>query len=288
MRAAVVARPEGGASVELVAVPAEVAQARDLVFDTISRDPESAVTGGVMALETFSDWWNMTLLRDSAPGYHVALAFSFYPLRVSFGKGTLLHLAYEVDEPKDAGAAWYMLQPSLVEQTAAIVFPDAPTGADACALLATRPGVVDYLMGLGDTFSLTDIEQLARSHQVTSSTVIAGAQGIRGEDVSWLYRVKLSERAVASAGLLAVSYARAKARRIAGLRRRQPEGLSDDKLKYSNAQIERFAHHLALLELCVEYGIGLWSCPMSADRGEWLDDETDEPGDQWSVAVTPE
>jgi hypothetical protein len=287
LRAALVQRPEG-ASVQLLTVPAEVAQARDMVFDANKRDPESFVTGGVMALETFSDWWNMTVLRDSAPGYHVALAFSFYPLRVSFGEGGLAYVAYEAAEQRDTDPAWYMLQPSLVEQTAAIVFPDAPTSADACALLTNRPGVVDYLMALGDTFSLSDIEMLARGHQLTPSIVVANAQGIRREDRSWLYRVKLSERAVASAGLLAVSYARAKARRIAGLRSRTPPNLSADKLRYREAQINRFGHHLALLELCVEYGIGLWSCPMSANRDEALDDEIDEPGNQWSVAVKPE
>jgi hypothetical protein len=288
LRAALVQRPEGK-SVQVLTAPAEVAQAGAMVFDADARDPESVVTGGVMALETFSDWWNMTVLRDSTPGYHVALAFStFYPLRVSFGEGNLMYVAYEAAEQRDTDPAWYMLQPSLVEQTAAIVFPDAPTSADACALLANRPGVVDYLMALGDTFSLSDIEQLARFHQLTPSIVVALAEGIRREDRSWLYRVKLSERAVASAGLLAVSYARAKARRIAGLRSRTPPNLSADKLRYREAQINRFGHHLALLELCVGYGIGLWSCPMSANRDEALDDEIDAAGDQWSVAVKPE
>jgi hypothetical protein len=288
LRATLVERPEGGASVQLMTVPAEVALARDLVFAAQSRDPESAVTGGVMAVETFSDWWNMTVLRDTAPGYHVALAFSFYPLRVSFGDGRLVHLAYEAAELRDPTPTWYMVQPCLAQQTAAIIFPDAPTGADACALLASRPGVMDYLMGLGDTFSLADIEQLARNGQDTLSIVAAQARGLRQEDLSWMYCVKLSKRALASAGLFAVSYARAKAQRVAGLRSRTPPDLSEEKQRYRDAQVNRFAHHLALLELCVEFGIGLWSCPMSAAGDVPLDDEMDEVGDQWSVAVAVE
>ena len=288
LRAALVERPEGGASVQLLTLPAEVASARDLVFDASSHDSDSVVTGGVMAVETFSDWWNMTVLRDSAPGYHVALAFSFYPLRVSSREGRLVHVAHEDAGLIDGQRAWYMLQPCLAEQAAAIVFPDAPTPADGCALLASRPGVVDYLLGLGDTFSLADIEQLARNKQVIPSMVVAAARGLRQEDLSWLYCVKLSERAVASAGLLAVSYARAKTRRMAGLRSRTPPNLPDEKLRYWDGQVNRFAHHLAILELCVEYGIGLSSCPMSRAGGQALDDEIDEQGDQWSVAVAVE
>ncbi len=287
VRAAVVEHPDGGASVELMTVPAEVAAVRHAAFDA-ARDADSIISGGVMALETVSDWWNMTVLLDSGPGYHVALAFSFFPLRVSFGPGRLVHLAYEAADPSSVEPAWYMLQPCLVEQVADIVFPEASTGADACALLASRPGVVHYLLGLGDTFSLTDIEFLARSGQLTPSTVCAQARGPRQEDLAWLYRVRLSERAVASAGLLAISYARAKARCLAGLRTRTPPNLSDAKLRYREEQINRFAHHLAILRLCVEFGIGLWSCPMSAAGDTWLDDESDEPGDQWSVAVAAE
>ena len=288
LRAALVERPEGGASVQMLTLPAEVASARDLVFDASSRDPDTVATGGVMALQTSSDWWNMTVLRDSAPGYHVALAFSFYPLRVTFGEGRIVHVAHEDAGLIDGQRAWYMLQPCLAEQAAAIVFPDALTPADGCALLASRPGVVDYLLALGDTFSLADIEQLAHNKQVTPSMVVAMARGLRQEDLSWLYCVKLSERAVASAGLLAVSYARAKTRRMTGLRSRTPPNLSDEKLRYWDQQVNRFAHHLAILELCVEYGIGLSSCPMSRAGDDVLDDEVDEQSDQWSVAVAVE
>ncbi|MEP6610114.1 MAG: hypothetical protein ABJA83_15765 [Burkholderiaceae bacterium] len=208
LRTAIMERPGSGASVQLVSVPAEVSQIRDLVFERMSREPESIVTGGMMALDTVSDSWHLTVLRDFMPSYHVALAFSFFPLRVSFGEGNLVHNAYDVAPEADAGAAWYMLCPAVAAQAASIVFRDAPTGADACALLAKYPGVVRYLLGLGDTFSLSDVEQLARRRQVTSSVVSAAAQSSDGEDRSWLYRVKLSERAVASAELLAVSYAR--------------------------------------------------------------------------------
>jgi len=131
-----------------------------------------------MAMETFSDWWNMTLLRDSAPGYHVALALSFYPLRVSFGEDRLVHFPYEAAGLKGTNPAWYMLNSCLVEQTAAIVFPDAPTSADACALLASRPGAVNYLMGMGDTFSLADIEHQARNGPLEQSIVLAMAKGL--------------------------------------------------------------------------------------------------------------
>lgn len=288
LRAALVERPGGGATVQLLTLPAEVAAARDLVFDANSRYPDSVVSGGVMALTTSSDWWNMTVLRDSAPGYHVALAFSLYPLRVTFGDGRIVHVAHEDAGLQDGQPAWYMLQPCVAEQAAAIVFPAVPTPADGCALLASRPGVVDYLLALGDTFSLSDIEQLARSRQLTPSMVVAGARGPRQEDLSWLYCLKLSERAVASAGLLAVSYARAKKQRMAGLRTRTPPNLPDEKRRYWDAQVDRFAHHLAILELCVEYGIGLSSCPMSKAGDVVLDDEVDEQGDQWSVAVAVE
>jgi len=268
--AAVVEGPEGSVSVELVAVPDEVAQVRNLVRDARSRDPDSVITGGVMALDSFSDSWNLTVLKDSAPGYHVALAFSFYPLRGSLGKGNLVQVGYEESATRDAGAAWAMLHPALAAQASAIFFPDAPTVADGCARLADCPGIVDYLVGMGHTFSLADIEQLARAHQVSSSVVIAAATGLEGEDRSWMYRVKLSEHAIANAGLLAVSYARAKTRHIAGLHRRPPrEGLGEQQFQLREVQIGRFAHHLALLELCAEYGIGLWSRPVSGDADRW-------------------
>jgi hypothetical protein len=289
LRAGLVEQPDGGASIELGTLPEEVAHIREAFFEAMARDPESVVTGGVMALDTASDSWNLTVARDSAPAYHVALAFSFFPLRASLGEGRLLHVGYEVASARDVGAAWRLLHPSIAVQAAAILFPDAPTGADACALLAGREGVSDFLMGMGDTFSLADIECLARSNQVTSSVVLAAARGGQGEDRSWLYRVKLSERAVAQEGLLAVSYARARVRHGAGLRSRPPRAdLRAEQRAFREAQIERFAHHLALLELCVEYGIGLWSCPASADSGAWLDSDSDEPSDQWSVAVSPE
>ena len=66
------------------------------------------------------------------------------------------------------------------------------------------------------------------------------------------------------------------------------DDLQAEQWAFREAQIERFAHHLALLELCVEYGIGLWSCPASVDDGDWLDSDSDEPSAQWSVAVAPE
>ena len=124
------------------------------------------------------------MLRDSAPGYHVALAFSFYPLRVIFEEGRLVHVAYEEPAHRDAGAVWPLLQPAIAAQAAAIFFPEASTGADACALLATRPGVLNYLRGTGLTFSLGDIEQLARGRQVSASIVVAHARGVHSEDRS--------------------------------------------------------------------------------------------------------
>src|SRR5882724_6556046 len=127
LRAAVVSGADGSASVQLATVPAEVAQARELVFEAMSRDPGGVVTGGVMALDSFSDSWSLTVLRDSAPGYHVALAFSFYPLRISFGEGSLIHLGYEVATENDAGATWYMLHPAVAAQAAPVIFPEAPT-----------------------------------------------------------------------------------------------------------------------------------------------------------------
>jgi len=181
-----------------------------------------------------------------------------------------------------------MLQPCLAEQAAAIVFPDAPTPADGCAMLASRPGVVDYLLALGDTFSLTDIEQHARNKDMTLSMVVALARGLRQENLSWLYCMQLSKRAIANAELLGISYARAKTRRLAGLRSRTPPNLPDEKRTYWDGQVDRFAHHLAILELCVEYGIGLWSGPMDKAGGAAIDDQSDKPSDQLSVAVAVE
>ena len=105
-----------------------------------------------------------------------------------------------------------------------------------------------------------------------------------------MYRVQLSERSVARAEQLAVSYARAKTRHAAGLRSRPPrEGLSQQALDFRKRQIDHMSHHLALLALCAEYGIGLWSCPMGADADSVLDEEDDqEATDQWSVAVNRE
>ena len=40
-------------------------------------------------------------------------------------------------------------------------------------------------------------------------------------------------------------------------------GLTEDQLEYYEHQIDRYAHHLAVLELCEEYGIGLRSAPMA-------------------------
>jgi hypothetical protein len=289
LRVAIVEGQDGVSSVELVTVPDQVAQARDLIHEVRSRHPDSRISGGVMALESFSDSWNLMVLRDSAPGYHVALAFSLYPLRVSFGEGTLFQIGYEEAAAPNGGTAWNMLNSALAAQAIAIFFPDAPTLADGCARLADRPGVVDYLLGMGDPFSLTDIEQLARLGQGTASFVAAMAEGMQGEDRTWMYQVKLSERAIASAGLLAVSYARAKVRHLAGLRGRPPRtDLRDERLRFREMQIERFAHHLALLELCAEYGIGLWSRPMSRGNDDLLDSDGEQVSGRWSVAVAPQ
>ncbi len=182
--------------------------------------------------------------------------------------------------------SWRIVHHALVRQAATFVCPHEPTGADACAVFANRPGLVDYLVALGDTFSLADIEYLARIGQTTPSTVVAAALGFGGEDRSWLYRIRLSPRAIANQDLLGVTYARAKARHASGLRGRPIwRPLTQEQLDFRETQIERFAHHLAVLQLCSEFGIGLWSCPMSASDDTLLEESEDEEPHYWSVAM---
>jgi hypothetical protein len=153
---------------------------------------------------------------------------------------------------------------------------------------------MDYLIALGDTFSLTDIEELARRRQTESHIVLALATGwgFSGEDRdrNWLYRIKLSHRAIANKELLGIAYARAKARHLSALRHRPIwRPLTQEQLDYHERQIERFAHHLSVLQLCSEFGIGLWSQPMSGSDENLLDKEEDESNGEeargWSVAI---
>jgi hypothetical protein len=241
-----------------------------------------------MALDTASDSWLFARLQKSMPAYHVAMAFAFVPLRVTFRDDGLVQLGFEMVTNIEKSVSWRIMYRALVKQAGAIVCPSEPTGADACAVLARRQGVVDYLMAWGDTFSLADIEELARIGQAEPSVVIASAVGFSGEDRSWLYRIKLSAHAIANQDLFALTYARAKAKHISGLRGR-PIGrpLTPEQLSYQEKQIERFAHQLAVLQLCSEFGIGLWSCPMSASHytlGERNKVE-DEESENWSVAT---
>jgi hypothetical protein len=294
LRAALIPQAGGGLSIDLQAVPPDVRRAREAVLELIDRDVTSFVAGGLMALDSVSDSWGMTVLPHSLPGYHVALAFSFYPLRMISGPERLVHLAEE-DSPAAnqlPEAAWNLLHPAVVEQAAALAFPsrslEAGT-ASGCALLSAHPGVLTYLFGLGDTFSLTDIEYLARARQVSSSIVVAQAQGLRGDDRSWMYRVKLSDRAIEQVAQLALGYARAKARIERGLRRRPPRaGLNATQNEFREAQVGRFAHHLAILALCIEFGIGLWSRPRLTSAENVEDIAAPRPARRWAMAVAPE
>lgn len=290
LRASWTEQEDGGMKLELADANAAVEEARRMFLARVENDRDASVEGAVMALDTASDWWAFTRLRSNMPAYHVAMAFSFVPLVVTFGDHGLIHAPFEMAANRETSVSWRIVYQALVSQAAAIVCPHEPTGADACAFLASRPGFMDYLVALGDTFSLADIEGLARSRQTESSMVIALAKGLSGEDRSWLYRIKLSHRAIANQDLLGVTYARAKARHSSGLRRRpiwQP--LTQDQLDYHEKQIDRFAHHLAVLQLCSEFGIGLWSQPMSGSDDNLLDDEEDESNGEesrgWSVAI---
>ena len=256
---------------------AEVDEARNMLFQRMQSEEGGTVEAGVMALDTATDSWALTLLRNDMPSYHVALAFVSIPLQAIISPEALIYKSYELAGQSKKFVSWRILQPALLTQCAKIFYPYATTGADACALLANRHGILDYLMGLGETFSLADIEQLAALHQLTPSSVIAMASsGLSGENLSWIYQIQLSQRAVENRALLPVSYARAKSQHATGLRARPMRpGLTEDQLEYYEHQIDRFAHHLAVLELCEEYGIGLRSAPM----GE---------SDNLAVAVSPE
>jgi hypothetical protein len=277
---------DGSQQLELTGVNPAVAEARRTFLQHARNGENAFVSGAVMALETASDSWLFTLLRSDMPGYHVALGFSFVPLLATIRADELVHVPLEVvvDPPQDP--TWRILHPALAKQAAEIVCPDAATGADACARLAGQPGVMDYLLALGNTFSLTDIEQFARMGQSESSVVVAAAHGFQGED-HWLYRIRLSQRAIASAERLAVTYARARARHASGLGDHPiRHALTEQQREYHDRQIGRFAHHLAVLDLCWQFGIGLSSCPMSRSDDSLLDDVEDE-GDEWDTQPWP-
>jgi hypothetical protein len=286
LRASWTEQEDGGMKLELAGANAAVEEARRMFLARVGNERDASVEGAVMALDTASDGWFFTRLGSNMPGYHVAMAFAFVPLVATIGDHGLIHVPFEMATNRETSASWRIVHHALVRQAAAIVCPHEPTGADACALLASRSGLVDYLVALGDTFSLTDITELASRRQTAPSIVIAAAKGLSGEDRSWLYRIKLSPRGIANQDLLAVTYARAKARHSSGLRGRpiwQP--LSQNQLDYHERQIERFAHHLAVLQLCSEFGIGLWSHPMSASDDTLLDESDDEESRDWSVAI---
>lgn len=267
LRMALVQHAEGGAGAVSQGMPSEVARARDALFERMHRDPDCGVTGAVMSLRSASDSWHMTVLPKDSPGWHVALAFSFFPLPIVVSEQGLVHLSYSRSPAAVPYAApgWNLLHPAVAQQAAAIVLPDAHSAAEGIARLAGRPGLVSYLLGMGDTFSLSDVEQLARTGQTTASIVLALASGLQGEDRTWMYQVRLSERALSQAGQFALVYARAKSHHLEALARHPArDGLDRHQLEIREAHIVRFAHHLALLQLCAEFGIGLWSCPMSA------------------------
>jgi hypothetical protein len=248
LRASWAKKDDGGMEQRLVAVSAPVEEARRMFLDRVHNDPGASVEGAVMALDTASDSWLYTRLRNDMPGYHVALAFAFVPMVGSFRDDGLIHIPFEMMADKRKSVSWRILHHAILRQTAAIVCPQAPTGADACAFLANRTDIVDYLGGLGDTFSCADIEELARRGQTSPSTVIAMANGPDGKDCSWLYRVALSQRSIANKDLLGVTYARAKARHASGLRNRPIwRPLTAEQLAFHEEQINRFAHHLAIL-----------------------------------------
>jgi hypothetical protein len=279
---------DGSMNLQIAGANASVEEARHMIMRSMENDANMPVKGAVMALDTASDSWLFTRLLRSMPAYHVAMAFAFVPLTATFRDDGLIQLGFEMVTNVEKSISWRIVHHALVKQAAAIVCPGEPTGADACAVLARRQGVVDYLMAWGDTFSLSDIEMLARMRQTEPSVVIASARGFGGEDRSWLYRIKLSEHAIANQDLFAVTYARVKAKHISGLRGRPIwRPLAQEQLRYQERQIERFAHQLAVLQLCSEFGIGLWSCPMSAsdDTVDELDEVEDEESHNWSVAT---
>jgi hypothetical protein len=288
---------DSGVKIELAGSTPALDSARRLCMERLE-DSGTSLQGAVMALDTASDSWVLTRLRSDMPGYHVAMAFSFVPFRVTLAgdvgaqalrsQPAWWHIPFELAPWADKPVTWRLLHPALAMQAAAIVRPDVQAGADACAILAARPGLLDYLLALGDTFSLADIEQLARSRQSTPSMVIAQAHGFDGEDRSWFYKVKLGRRAIDQQELLAVTYGRARARHASSLRRRATWGtLTAEQRDFREREIERFAHHLSLLELCSHFGIGLWSCPMSEAADRDIEELVD--GDAfWSAAIPPE
>ena len=263
-----------------------------MLSQRMQSEEDGTVEAGVMALDTSTDSWAVTLLRNDMPSYHVALAFALIPLQAMILPEALLYKSYETTGRGNNVVSWGILQPAVLTQCAKIFYPHTTTGADACAHLATQPGILDYLAGLGATFSLADIEQLANLRQITLSVVIADASGFSGEDLSWIYGIQMSPRGIDSKELLPFSYARAKSQHAAGLRARPVRpGLDVEQLEYYERQIDRFAHHLAVLELCKEYGIGLWSAPMARPENENSAHLADPDWGEWgslTAALSPE
>jgi hypothetical protein len=292
LRAVLQQQPDGSSRVELPSLPESVAAAREAVFERLARDETLSLAGGLLALLSPTDSWHLTVLPEATPAWHVALAFSFFPLAATVGPGRLVHLSYQDSPAASPGAhpAWDVLHPAVAAAAARIVAPASGRLAEGCARLAARPGIVSYLLGMGDTFSLADIEHLAQNGQTSPSIVLASAQGLQGEDRSWMYRVRLSPRAVQQAGLLQLGYARAKSRLLAELARYPArESATAQQAEIRQWHIEHFAHHLALLQVCLDFGIGLWSCPMSATPNDVLDEDDDAPpASSWAEAVAPE
>ena len=87
---------DGSMNLELAGANAGVEEARRMFLERVENNIDASVEGAVMALDTASDSWVFTRLRNNMPGYHVAMAFAFVPLVATFGDDELLHIPFEM------------------------------------------------------------------------------------------------------------------------------------------------------------------------------------------------
>lgn len=225
----------------------------------------------LMSLNTSSDWVQMTVIPNGTAASRALTAMmGFAPIPcIRFDEELIVYVRHALPPESRGLSLWHIVHPALLLQCAEIFYPGSPTAADSCASLAARPELLDYLTALGETFSITDIEQTAAAGQTEPTSVIAGATDIFGSNGYQLYRLSLSERAIANAALLNVSYLRARAQHAKGLleRTRNRTGMSAGD-EYRANQVDHLSHHLAILHVCAEFGIDLSVEPFKADSEE--------------------
>jgi len=133
-------------------------------LQSLEKADSKSIDASLMSLNTSRTGISMTRIRNGTAAYRVVLAMMmFAPLACNrFDEEEIMYVRQMLDLEARSPSYLHIVHPALVLQCAEIFYPHSPSPADSCASLAARPELLDYLTALGDTFSITDIEQLAK------------------------------------------------------------------------------------------------------------------------------